>query len=179
MRTRVALVLALAAAASLLGGAAVSLSAGGGVRRLPPPSFRPSTYWFSVTTGSSNLPSLEASVWAMTARSNPAALAPFDFPGNLLHLSRGAVFIWAATAGRGGPNYTFKRSAWPLSLSAFRVDHAWEGQPAANVQQRLDWIAVAGWRLDVRVYFATQHPSKRLLQVAQRELDRLRLPGFR
>ena len=105
-----------------------------------------------------------------------AALAPFDFPQNLLHLSRGAVFLWATTAGRGGANFTFRRSRWPLDLSSFRVDHAWEGQPAANVQQRLDWVAVAGWRLDVRVYFATQHPSERLLRIAQRELDRLLLP---
>jgi len=168
--------LAVCGAAALLGGATASLSESG-ARRLPPPSFRPSPFWFSVTTGSSNVPSLESSVWAITARSNPAALAPFDFPANLTHLSRGAVFVWAATAGRGGPNHTFKRSTWPLRLRSFRVDHAWEGQPAANVQQRLNWVAVAGWRLDVRVYFATQHPSKQLLRTGQRELDRLRLPS--
>jgi hypothetical protein len=116
------------------------------------------------------------SVWALTARSNPAALAPFDFPQNLLRLSPGGVFLWAMTAGRGGPNYTFERSGWPLRLSSFRVDRGWEGQPAGNVQQRLRWVAVGGWRLDVRVYFATQHPSKRLRRTAQRELDRLLLP---
>jgi hypothetical protein len=176
MRRRVALVLTLGGVAAMLGAAAGSLSAGG-ARRLPPPSFRPSTYWLSVTTGSSNLPSLESSVWAITARSNPAALAPFDFPQNLLHLSRDAVFLWATTASRGGPNYAFKRATWPLRLTSFRVAHAWEGQPAANVQQRVNTVAVAGWRLDVRVYFATQHPSRRLLRIAQRELDRLLLPG--
>jgi hypothetical protein len=122
------------------------------------------------------MPNLESSVSAVTARSNPAALAPFDFPQNLLHLSRSAVYVWASTAGRGGPNFTFKRTTWPLRLGSFRLDHEWEGQPAANVQQRLDWVAVAGWRLDVRVYFATQHPSTRLLHIAQRELDRLLLP---
>jgi hypothetical protein len=175
MRRRVALVLALCGAASLLGGGAASRSAGS-AQRLPSPSLEPSQYWFSVTTGSSNIANLESSVWAVTARSNPAALAPFDFPQNLLHLSRGAVYLWASTAGRGGPNYTFKQSTWPLRLTSFRLDHEWEGQPAANVQQRLEDVAVAGWRLDVRVYFATQHPSKRLRRVAQRELDRLLLP---
>ena len=58
----------------------------------------------------------------------------------------------------------------------FRVDHRWETQPARNIQQRLRWAAVNGWRLDVRVYFATQHPSKGLLGVAQAELNRMRLP---
>jgi len=175
MGKHVALVLTVCATAALLGGAAASPSRGN-AGRLPPPSLRPSPFWLSVTTGSSNIRTLESSVWAITARSNPAALAPFDFPQNLLHLSRGAVFLWATTAGRGGANFTFRRSRWPLDLSSFRVDHAWEGQPAANVQQRLDWVAVAGWRLDVRVYFATQHPSERLLRIAQRELDRLLLP---
>jgi hypothetical protein len=37
-------------------------------------------------------------------------------------------------------------------------------------------VAVSGWRLDVRVYFATQHPSKRLLRVTQAEMNRMRLP---
>ncbi len=77
----------------------------------------------------------------------------------------------------GATNVTFGRSAWPLPLSTFRVDRSWEGQPASNVQQRLRWAAVHGWHLDVRVYFATQHPGKRLLRTAQQELDRLLLPG--
>jgi hypothetical protein len=118
------------------------------------------------------------SVWALTPRSNPAALAPFDFPQNLHHLSRNAVYVWATTAGRGGPNGTFGRSEWPLRLSRFRLDHAWEGQTAPNVQQRLRWAAVRGWRMDVRVYFATQHPGKQLLRAAQRELNRLLLPSL-
>jgi hypothetical protein len=49
-------------------------------------------------------------------------------------------------------------------------------QPAPNIQQRLRWVRIKGWQLDVRVYFATQHPSKRLLAEAQAELDRLMLP---
>jgi hypothetical protein len=78
--------------------------------------------------------------------------------------------------GGGGATRVFTTSRWPLRLSSFRVDHGWEGQPAANVQQRLRWVVVHGWHLDVRVYFGTQHPSKRLLAKAQAELDRLRLP---
>lgn len=60
-----------------------------------------------------------------------------------------------------------------------RVDRGWEGQPARNVQQRLRWAWVRGWWLDVRVYFGTQQPGRKLLRAAQAELDRLRLPGSR
>ena len=69
--------------------------------------------------------------------------------------------------------------SWPLRLSTFRVDRGWEGQPAPNVQQRLEFGTVRGLKLDARVYFATQHPDRALLRKAQRELDRLRLPSSR
>jgi len=151
-------------------------SASGSGGSLPPPSFRPSPGWVSLTTGTSNTRDWEG-VWAVTARSNLAALAPFDFPNNLLHLSRDAVYISAQTEGSGGSKGEFPALEWPLRLSHFRDDHGWEGQPAPNVQQRLRWGTVHGWHLDVRVYFATQHPSKRLLRVAQRELDRLVIPS--
>ncbi|MHB8469943.1 MAG: hypothetical protein ACYDCH_09340 [Gaiellaceae bacterium] len=59
----------------------------------------------------------------------------------------------------------------------FRLDHGWEGQPLPRIQQRLLWIDAGGWRLDVRVYFGTQHPSKRLLAAVQAELNRLTLPA--
>src|SRR5262245_37293696 len=162
---------------ALLGGAATSPAAG---RRgpLPPPSLQPSAAWLSVTTGSSNVTNLAPSVWAITARSNLAALAPFDNFDNLRHLSRSAVYLWATTAGRGSPDATFKRAEWPLLLSRFRVDRGWEGQPASNVQQRLRWVSIHGWHLDVRVYFATQQPSGRLLRVTQQELNRLLLPSL-
>ena len=161
-------------ALALLAGAAASSRSNSA--DLSPPSFRPSAAWLSVTTGSSNAPDYAASVWAITARSNVAALTPFSLPDGLRHLSRNAILIWATAAGRGGPDGTFTRSAWPLPLQSFRTDRKWEGQPAANVQQRLRWAAVRGWHMDVRVYFATQHPNKRLLRTAQQELDRLRLP---
>jgi hypothetical protein len=144
---------------------------------LPPSSFRFSPDWVTLTTGPLGSSGMDPpSVWALTARSNLAALAPFDFATNLRHLSRDAVYIWASTDGRGGAANGFKESRWPLRLSRFRVDRGWEGQPTPNVQQRLDWVAVRGWHLDVRVYFATQQPSKRLLHAAQHELDRLLLP---
>jgi hypothetical protein len=164
---------------TLLGGAATSPAVN---KRgpLPPPSLQPSAAWLSVTTGSSNASeNVVPAVWAITARSNLAALAPFDNFDNLRHLSRNAVYLWAMTAGRGPRTGTFKRAEWPMRLSRFRVDHGWEGQPAPNVQQRLRWASVHGWQLDVRVYFATQHPSKQLLRVAQQELNRLLLPSLK
>ena len=170
------LVVVCATALALLAGIG-KLSGASGSGSLPPPSFRPSSAWLSLTTGSSNsLEATEPSVWVLTARSNTAALAPFDFSRNLLHLSRDAIYISAGTAGRGGPDRNFQRARWPLRLSGFRVDHGWEGQPAPNVQERLRWAAVGGWRVDVRVYFATQHPSRPMLRTAQRELGRLLLP---
>ena len=178
MRRRLGLALLVLGASVLALLASVGkLSGAGGIGSLPPPSFRPSPAWLSLTTGSSNsLEATEPSVWVLTARSNTAALAPFAFSHNLLHLSGDAIYISAGTAGRGGPNRTFQRAEWPLRLSGFRVDHGWEGQPAQNVQQRLRWAAVRGWHLDLRIYFATQHPSRQLLRTAQRELDRLLLP---
>jgi hypothetical protein len=100
----------------------------------------------------------------------------FNFFVGLRQLSRSGIVIWASTSGRGDATPVFTKSRWPLRLASFRVDHGWEGQPAANVQQRLRWLVVDGWHLDVRVYFGTQHPSHRLLAKAQAELDRLRLP---
>ena len=66
--------------------------------------------------------------------------------------------------------------AWPPRLSSLRVHRGGEGQPAPNVQQRLRFGSVRGWDLDVRVYFGTQHPGRRLLGLAGAELRRLRLP---
>lgn len=178
MGFRLCLVLGLCVfAVAALGGAAASPRSGSSV--LPPPAFRPAPEWWTLTTGPTNATGLEPQVWAITARSNVAALVPFDLFNGLRRLNRDAVLIWASTSARGGPTRVFTRATWPLRLSAFRVDRTWEGQPAPNVQQRLRWASVGGWRLDVRVYFATQHPSKRLIGAAQAELDRLLLPGSR
>lgn len=104
-----------------------------------------------------------------------AAAHPFAPFTSLTRLSTNGILIWATTIGRNRP--TFAPIPWPPRLSSFRVDHGWEGQPAANVQQRLKWGVVRGWDMDVRVYFATQHPGKKLLQEAQAQLDRLVLPS--
>lgn len=45
------------------------------------------------------------------------------------------------------------------------------GRPGAAAR----WASVEGWWLEVRVYFATQHPSRALLAEAQAELNRLLL----
>ena len=154
------------------GGAAASP----GSAHLSPPAFRASPAWVTVTTGPTNPTLPPPQVWAITARGNVSALRPFDLFNGLRALSRDAILIWASTSGRGGPTRVFTRAKWPLRLSTFRVDRIWEGQPRPRVQQRLRWASVNGWRLDVRVYFATQHPNKRLLRAAQAELDRLLLP---
>jgi hypothetical protein len=111
---------------------------------------------------------------AVTAR-DASALQPFAPFVGFKHLRPDGIIVWATTMGHGGPT-TFPRAGWPLRLSRFRLDRGWEGQPAPNIQQRLRWVRVRGWDLDVRVYFATQRPGKRLVEKAQAELDRLLLP---
>ena len=116
-------------------------------------------------------------VWAVPADSRQAGLGPWGFTDGLQALRRDGVVIWASTSGRGGPDATFTRSRWPVRLASFRIDRGWEGQPAANIQQRLRWVAVQGWHLDVRVYFGSQHPSESQLASVQAELNRLTLPA--
>ncbi len=118
-------------------------------------------------------------VIAVTAR-DAAALQPFAPFVGFKRLRPQGILVWATTLGRAGPTSpfpSFPRAKWPLRLSTFRLDRGWEGQPAPNIQQRLRWAAVGGWNLDVRVYFATQHPNKKLVGDAQAELGRLLLPS--
>jgi hypothetical protein len=175
MGFRLCLVLGLSAfASSSLGGAAGSSRSGSVL--LPPPAFRVSREWVTLTTGPTNPAVLYPKVWAITVRGNVSALRPFDLFNGLRALSRDAILMSAQTSGRGGPTRVFTRARWPLRLSTFRVDRSWEGQPVPRVQQRLRWAWVKGWRLDVRAYFATQHPGKKLLRETQAELNRLLLP---
>jgi hypothetical protein len=102
------------------------------------------------------------------------AAHPFEAFTSLKQLSSRGILVWATTTGRHLPTFTPMR--WPSRLASFRLDHGWEGQPAANVQQRLKWGVVNGWDMDVRVYFGTQRPDKKLLEDAQAQLDRLVLP---
>jgi len=142
----------------------------------PPPSFRPSPDWWTVTTGPTDPSRQTPEVWAIrTVGSNVGALVPFDLFNGLKHLSPRGIVVWATTIQRGHqPGLPGGRL--PMRLPSFHVDHGWEMQPAPNVEQRLRWVFVGGWSLDVRVYFATQHPSRTLLAQAQTELNRLLLP---
>jgi hypothetical protein len=97
----------------------------------------------------------------------------------LKRLGPRSILIWATTMGRGehGRTASFPPATWPLRLSAFRIDRGWEMQAAPNIQHRVQWVVVGGWHLEVRVFFATQHPDEELIAEAQAELDRLLLPG--
>lgn len=144
---------------------------------LPPPGLRSNAAWLTVTTGATDPARESPQVFAITpVRTNLSALVPFNVFGGLKTLEANAALLWASDSGTGGPNSTFKSVAWPPRLIDFRLDHAWEGQPSHRIEQRVLWIAVGGWHLDVRVYFGTQHPSKRLLADVQAELNRLSLP---
>ena len=144
---------------------------------LPPPGIHSNAAWLTLTTGATDPSRLSPQLWAISPpRSNLDALVPFDVFGGLKNLEAKSALLWATTSGKGGPTHVFKSVAWPPRLRDFRVDQSWEGQPLRRVQQRLLWIATGGWRLDIRVYFGTERPSKPLLVAVQAELNRLTLP---
>ncbi len=142
---------------------------------LPAPRVRPASGWVVVKPSKGKQPYLYASMVVAVTAPDVAAVRPFAPFTSFTRLSPRGIIVWATTIGRNRP--TFTRMRWPPLLSSFRVDHGWEGQPAPNLQQRLKWGAVGGWDMDVRVYFATQHPDRKLLRAAQAELDRLTLPS--
>ena len=93
-------------------------------------------------------------VVAVTA-ADARVLHPWALFGSLTRLSPDGIVVWIATLGRNRPSFPV-RTAWPPRLASFRVDR--------------------GWDLDVRVYFATQAPSRALRAKAQAELRGLQLP---
>jgi hypothetical protein len=136
----------------------------------PLASFRPSSGWVVASGGAGN-PGLVVAVTAPDV----AAIRPVALFGSFKKLSRDGILVWAGTEGRGLTGFP-SRVAWPPRLARFRIDHSWEGQPAPNIEQRT-WVGVVyGWDLDVRVFFATQHPSVALRARAQAELSHLRPP---
>ena len=144
----------------------------------PAPSFRPAVGGWVLTTGPTDGRQLAPETWAASDRGS-SQLGLFDLFIGLRKLTDQGIVIWATTSGKGEATSVFTRTRWPVRLPTFRVDHGWEGQPAGNVQQRLRWMAVGGWHLDLRVYFGSQHPTETVLRKAQAELDRLVPPGRR
>jgi len=138
-----------------------------------PPSFRPAVGWWTLSTGPTTR--IAPEVWAASDRGTDQE-ALFNLFVGLERLSSSGIVIWASDMGRGEPAGVFTKTGWPLKLGSFRLDESWEGQPAANVQQRVRWASIAGWHLDVRVYFGAQHPTEATLAKAQAELDRLMIP---
>ena|SRR5438876_1609312 len=146
----------------------------------PPPRFRPAPGWTTIRHGPTEPDVSPFMVWAIT-KPDLARLVPIKLFTSLARLRSHGIAIWAATIGRrGGPNRGFSTARLPLQLSSFRVDQGWEDQPnGSHIQPRVRSATVQGWHLDVRVYFATEHPDRRLLRAAQAELDRLLLPVSR
>ena len=109
-----------------------------------------------MTTGPTNTREFAPEVKAASDHGGASPAELFNFFVGLRNLTPTGIVIWASTSGRGGATPVFTKARWPLHLSSFRVDHGWEGQPAANVQQRLRWAVVDGWHLDVRLL---RHPT--------------------
>lgn len=168
MTFRLAFALGLCAFALAVEG---STAASHSASRAPlPPRFRPGSGWIVVSPGHVST----SMVVAVTAR-DAALLQPFAPFVGFKRLSARGIIVWALTLGRDRPGFSPLR--WPPVLSTFRVDRGWEGQPASNIQQRLGVGSVHGWDLDLRVFFATQHPDGKLLEQAQAQLRRLLLPS--
>lgn len=143
-------------------------------RNATPPSMHRAAGW-TIVRQSRSQPWISSSMIVAVTGTDVGAVRPFAPFTSLTRLSSSGILVWATTIGRNRP--TFAAMQWPPRLSRFRVDNGWEGQPAANVQQRLEWGVVNGWDMDVRVYFAIQHPDKQLLRKAQAQLNRLVLPS--
>jgi hypothetical protein len=142
---------------------------------LPRPTFRPAPGWIvRMPTRSEQADAFASMTIAVTAGA-AAVLRPFAPFLGFTRLRPRGIIIWTTTIGAvaTSPFAPFPRASWPLRLSDFRLDRGWEGQPAPNIQQRLRAVSVRGWNVEVRVYFATQHPGRKLLDEAQAELDRL------
>lgn len=157
-------------ACALAGGATAASS----VSNAPPPKMHQATGWLIVKRSRSQ-PWISSSMIVAVTAHDVGAVRPFAAFTSLKQLSPNGILVWAMTIDRNRP--TFAAMQWPPRLSSFRVDHGWELQPAANVQQRLKWGVINGWDMDVRVYFGTQHPDAQLLRRAQAQLDRLVLPS--
>jgi hypothetical protein len=138
------------------------------------PHMAPAQGWTLLRPGPSQRDIPKRMIIAVTSP-DAASQRPFAIFTSLTRLRPTGILVWAWIAGRDDSR-PFPRASWPLQLSSFRLDRAWELQPAPNVQQRLLWADVGGWTLDVRVYFATQHPSRALVAKAQAELDRISVP---
>src|SRR4051794_21717507 len=147
---------------------AVPLAVASAAPLRPAVTVNPSSDWIVIrhVTGQ---PAWRSMVVVVTA-ADVAAVRPFSPFDGFTRLSPRRIIIWSTNIGAKLPA---RPMAWPPRLSPSRVDHGWEGQPAANIQQRLKFGRVRGWDIDVRVYFATQHPGNRLLARAQAELARL------
>jgi len=141
----------------------------------PRPTFRPGAGWIVRMPTRSEQPDRFDSMTIAVTGGDAAVLRPFAPFLGFRRLRPRGIIIWTTTIGAvaTSPFVPFPRASWPLRLSDFRLDRGWEGQPAPNIQQRVRAVSVRGWNVEVRVYFATQRPDRKLLDAAQAELDRL------
>jgi len=63
--------------------------------------------------------------------------------------------------------------ASPYTLSQFRHDRSWEGQPLARIPQYVLFTSRDRYLLAVYVFFGTQHPARDVFRKAQAELRTL------
>jgi hypothetical protein len=136
---------------------------------------QPASGWVVVEPTKREQPELHGSMVIAVTAPDVAGARPFAPFTSLRRLTARGILVWVTTIGRHRPG--FDSMGWPPRLADLRVDHGWEGQPAANVQQRHAWGEANGWDMDIRVYFGTQHPDRQLLRMAQAELDRLLPPS--
>lgn len=153
----------------------------------PGPTFTPAEGWTTVATGSAEKSAGYAPLaWATNVplHRDPGPFGVFPLGGSEIRdLPPDGILITAwlpapelVPAPRNVKNMPYVDRELPLKLSDADVRPSWEGQPAPNIPEYLILARVKEQWLDVRVYFGTLHPSDRLLEAAQEQLNRLSIP---
>jgi hypothetical protein len=151
-----------------------------------PITFEPAPDWNTITTSTdpAEVEPYEAPMsWAsnepfseqdLAGHTNGEWLAdPIEPFHSLQQLSPAGVFVAATLYGRTDRPDSL---SLPLRLSDGRFELHWEGGPFTGVSRYFFAGTVGGRVLEVRVYLGTRQPTGSLLETAQSELDRMRLP---
>jgi hypothetical protein len=135
--------------------------------RWPQPTIAAADAWTTRTATTGGIAFAEAST---VPPRDPIGTFP---DATLRSLAIDGIVIYVSGYHERSSAPSFRPLPLPYRLSEFRHDRGWEGQPAANVPQYVLFTSLHKHALDVRVFFGTQHPSRRQLAQAQTELDTL------
>lgn len=142
------------------------------------PRFWPNIGWFAYSSGPSReMGGRERLGWTSTV---DLGTDPRLISDKLEHLGdRDIAVMVSLVLPEDEPNYpaqSFPARDLPLDLSDAEVKSSWAGQPDSDIPEYLVLAEVDEQLVEVRVYFGTQDPDRRMLKMAQRQLWGLILP---